>query len=155
MSTMNGGLNRIAMSIFCRRRDAVEYITGAPGLSKAKPNGVLYGLRITVPTGHVPKSWMGQMLLGQPTRQQARQNSVSHYSTILNSLEALDKKVDSLENTGNGMRDTIKGTQDDILGLRKAKDETLMYIDERLGKLRKGSATKRGDISVSVFFPER
>ena len=51
MLTMNGGLNRIAMSIFGRQRDAVEYITGAPGLSKAKPNGDLYGLRITVPAG--------------------------------------------------------------------------------------------------------
>ena len=67
----------------------------------------------------------------------------------------LDKKVDSLENTGNGMRNTIKGAQDNILILKRAKDETLMYIDEGLENLRKGSATKRGDISVSVFFPER
>jgi hypothetical protein len=64
MPTMNGGLNRIAMNIFGCQGDVVEYITGAPGLSKAKPNGDLYGPRITVPAGHVPESWMGHMLLG-------------------------------------------------------------------------------------------
>ncbi|KAI9863554.1 MAG: hypothetical protein M1813_003577 [Trichoglossum hirsutum] len=73
---------------------------------------------------------------------------------ILNCLEALDKKVDSLEITGNGVRDAIKGVQDDILSLQRAKDETLMYIDERLEKLRKGSTTRQGDISISVHFPE-
>ncbi|KAI9773217.1 MAG: hypothetical protein M1839_002225 [Geoglossum umbratile] len=73
---------------------------------------------------------------------------------ILNCLEALDKKVDGLEITGNGVRDAIKGAQDDILGLQRAKDETLMYIDERLEKPRKGSTTRRGDISISVHFPE-
>ena len=60
------------MSIFGRQRDTVEYITGAPGLSKAKLNGNLYGLRITVPVGRVPEPWMGHMLLGYV------RNSCSH-----------------------------------------------------------------------------
>ena len=72
MLTINGGLNRIAMSIFGRQRDTVEYITGAPGLNKVKPNGDLYGLRITVLAGRVPESWMRCMLLGYAS------NSCSH-----------------------------------------------------------------------------
>ena len=52
------------------------------------------------------------------------------------------------------MGDTIKCAQDDIRGLQRVKDETLMYIDERLEKLGKGPATRRSDISVLVYFPE-
>jgi hypothetical protein len=65
-------------------------------------------------------------------------------------LGALDKRVGDLEKAGDGMRDTIKGMQDDIFGFQRAKDETLLYIDEELEKQRNGSTTKWGDISVSL-----
>jgi hypothetical protein len=64
MPTINSGSNRMAMSIFGRQRDTVEYITGALGSSKVKADGGPYGLRIIVLVGRVPESWMGRTLSG-------------------------------------------------------------------------------------------
>ncbi|KAI9766551.1 MAG: hypothetical protein M1840_006509 [Geoglossum simile] len=69
---------------------------------------------------------------------------------IISRLEALDKRVDSLEKARDGMRNTIKDVQDSISSLQKAADKRGTHIDEELEELKNESTTKWGGISVSL-----
>ncbi|KAH0537621.1 hypothetical protein FGG08_005613 [Glutinoglossum americanum] len=71
---------------------------------------------------------------------------------IVHRLGALEKRVDNLEIAAGEMRDTIKGVQNDISGLQRAKDKTLAYIHKELEKLKNGSATRPANISVKLDF---
>jgi hypothetical protein len=64
MPIINGGSDRMVMSIFSRQRDAVEYITEVLDLSKARLNGDQYSLRITMLVEHIQVSRIGRMLSG-------------------------------------------------------------------------------------------